>query len=197
MKQKQERSWFVVKAKKLVEYGKILLNLVFKRKLGKLLNLVTQFHFCIGRVGISTLVKFVLVFYWRVQRLLKEMQGQVTFLNQNGLIPFGIANPKSKRQKHNVLTEKFSLFFSKNCVYKALLLITQEEICVQIYADRQVERNKKNRQIGSCTGFTGLTRTEGFSGLRSVDWLTLVRVNATRNLVAINIRAYAGWARGT
>ena len=118
MKQKQERSWFVVEGKKLVEYGKILLNLVFKRKLGKLLNLVTQFHFCIGRVGISTLVKFVLVFYWRVQRLLKEMQGQVTFLNQNGLIPFRITNPESKRQKHVVLTEKFSLFFSKNVFLK-------------------------------------------------------------------------------
>ena len=104
--------------KKLVECGKILLNLVFKRKLGKLLNLVTQFHFCIGRVGISTLVKFVLVFYWRVQRLLKEMQGQVTFLNQNGLIPFGITNPKTKRQKHVVLTENFSLFFSKNVFFK-------------------------------------------------------------------------------
>ena len=131
MKQKQERSWFVVEGKKLVEYGKILLNLVFKRKLGKLLNLVTQFHFCIGRVGISTLVKFVLVFYWRVQRLLKEMQGQVTFLSQNGLILFGITNPKSKRKKQVVLTENLSLFFQKKCFQALLLtLIAQEEICV-------------------------------------------------------------------
>ena len=117
------------------------------------------------------------------------MQGQVTFLNQNGLIPFGITKSKSQNVKKTRRFDGkvFTVFFKK-CVYKALLLITQEEICVQI---RRQAGGKKNRQIGSCTGFTGLTRTEGFSGLRSVDWLTLVRVNATRNLVAINIRAYA------
>ena len=65
------------------------------------------------------------------------MQGQVTFLNQNGLILFGIT--KSKRQnvkKHVDLTEKVFTVFSKIRKY-ALLLIAQEEICVQIYADRQ------------------------------------------------------------
>ena len=42
------------------------------------------------------------------------MQGQVTFLNQNGLIPFGIANPKSKRQKTRCFDGKVFTVFSKN-----------------------------------------------------------------------------------
>jgi hypothetical protein len=59
------------------------------------------------------------------------MQGQVTFLSQNGLILFGITNPKSKRKKQVVLTENLSLFFQKNCFQALLLtLIAQEEICV-------------------------------------------------------------------
>jgi hypothetical protein len=60
------------------------------------------------------------------------MQGQVTFLNQNGLIPFGITNPESKRQKTRCFDGNFFTVFFKKCVFKALLLtlIAQEEICV-------------------------------------------------------------------
>jgi len=64
------------------------------------------------------------------------MQGQVTFLNQNGLIPFGIT--KSKRQnvkKHVDLTEKFSLFFSKNVFLSTVANYTGGNL--RIYADRQ------------------------------------------------------------
>ena len=75
------------------------------------------------------------------------MQGQVTFLNQNGWIPFGITNPKVKTsKKHVVLTKKVFTVFSIIRKY-ALLLIAQEEICVQIYADRQGVKKSSNRLV--------------------------------------------------
>ena len=77
------------------------------------------------------------------------MQGQVTFLNQNGLIPFGIT--KSKRQnvkKHVDLTEKVFTVFSKNVFLSTVAKINaQKEICVQIYADRQGVKKSSNRLV--------------------------------------------------